>query len=78
MVAVANDAMLTGLRAELGLRAMAKFNPDRPSRVYNSLNEEFFIWDPKNAEHYRRWARRFHGTDEVEWDGIMLLGWRPL
>jgi hypothetical protein len=73
------DAMLAGLRAELGLRPMAEFNPDVPSRVYDSLNEEFFDWKPENyAANYRQLARPNRGTDEMEWDGLLLLGWRPL
>jgi hypothetical protein len=78
MVTSATDAMLAGLRAELGLLPMAEFDPDRPSRVYDSLKEEFVVWEPRNAAHYRQWARPFQGTDEREWNGLRLLGWRPL
>jgi hypothetical protein len=79
MVKLASNEMLAGLRAELGLRPMAEFDPDVPSRVYDSLNEEFFDWEPvRYAADYRKWARPFRGTDEMEWDGLMLLGWRPL
>jgi len=71
--------VLAGMRAELGLRPMAEFNPDVPSRVYDRLNEEFFDWEPeKYAVNYRQWARSVRGTDEMEWDGLLLLGWRPL
>ena len=42
-------------------------------------NEEFFDWEPeKYAANYRQSARRHRGTDEMEWDGLLLLGWRPL
>lgn len=79
MVALPTRSMLAGLRAELGLRPMAEFDPDMPSRVYDSLNEKFFDWEPdKYAARYKQSARRNPGTDEMEWEGLLLLGWRPL
>jgi len=49
--------MLAGIRAELGLRPTAELNPDVPSRVYDSLNEEFFDGQPeKYTANYRQWA----------------------
>ena len=77
-VRLAIDADLARMRAALGLRPMGEFDPDKPARIYDSLNEEFFDRDPANAADYRKWARSFRGTDEVEWDGIMLLGWQPV
>lgn len=67
MVTQPTDAMLAGMRAELGLRPMVEFNPDVRSRVYDSLNEEFFDWQPdKYAANYRQRARPTQGTDEME------------
>lgn len=40
---------------------MAEFDPDKPACIYGNLNEPFFDWDPKNAEHYRQTARRSAG-----------------
>jgi hypothetical protein len=78
MVTMPTDAMLAGMRAELGLRPMAEFDPDVPSCVYDSLNEEFFDWVPeKYAASYKQGARPNRGPDEMEWDGLLLLGWRP-
>ena len=47
---------LTELRTALRLRPMSELNPDNPARIYDNLNEGFFDWDPKNAEHYRQTA----------------------
>ena len=57
---------------------MAEFDPDKPARIYDNLNEAFFDWDPKNAEHYRQTARPFKdkGYEELtDYDGVELLGW---
>jgi hypothetical protein len=32
---------LADMRAQLGLRPMAEFDPDKPAQVYDNLNEEF-------------------------------------
>ena len=26
---------------------MAEFDPDKPARIYDNLNERFFDWDPR-------------------------------
>ena len=41
---------LSELREALKLRPMAEFDPDKPARIYDNLNETFFDWDPKSAE----------------------------
>ena len=78
---IARGVNLAELRAALKLRPMAEFDPDKPARVYDNLNERFFDWEPKWAEHYRQWARPFDrkGYEELtDYDGIELLGWYPV
>ena len=75
---IARGVNLAELRAALKLRPMAEFDPDKPARIYDNLNERFFEWDPENAEHYRQTARRFKdkGYEELtDYDGVELLGW---
>lgn len=55
----ARGVNLAELRAALKLWPMAEFAPDKPARIYDNLNERFFEWDPKNAEHYRQTVRPF-------------------
>ena len=69
---------LSELREALKLRPMAEFDPGKPARIYDNVNERFFYWDPKNAEHYRQTARPFKdkGYEELtDYDGVELLGW---
>ena len=57
---------------------MAEFDPDKPARIYDNLNERFFDRDPEAAEHYRQTARSYKGMgyDELtDYDGLELLGW---
>jgi hypothetical protein len=75
---IARGVNLAELRQALRLRPMSEFDPDKPARIYDNLNEGFFDWDPKNAEHYRQTARPFKdkGYEELtDYDGVELLGW---
>jgi hypothetical protein len=69
---------LRELREQLGLRPMIEFDPDKPARLYDRLNEELFLWDPKWADHYREFSGPYRGYEELtDYDGRELLGWRP-
>jgi hypothetical protein len=70
---------LVELRDTMRLRPMAEFDPGKPARVYDYLNEGFFDWDPRQADHYRKWARPAAGAPGlIDYDGLELLGWRPV
>ena len=70
---------LRQLREQLGLQPMTEFDPDKPARIYDQLNEELFEWDPKWANHYREFAGPYRGREELfDYDGLELLGWRPV
>ena len=78
---IARGVNLAELRAALKLHPMAEFDPDKPARIYDNLNETFFDWDPKKSEHYRQRARPFKdkGYEELtDYDGLELLGWYPV
>lgn len=56
-------------------RPMAEFDPDRPCRVHDKLNDKIIIWDPLWAP---TWAdRRDREPGVIEWDGLLLDGWEP-
>ena len=58
---------------------MSEFDPDRPARVYESLNDETFDWLPeRDAESYRKYADGVQSDGQVNWDGLLLQGWEPL
>jgi len=49
-----------------------------PAMVHDQLNDETFEWQPdKWLEHYRQYACDF-GYGLIEWDGLLLDGWRPM
>ena len=78
---IARGVNLTELREALKLRPMSEFDPAKAARIYDNLNEGFFEWDPRHAEHYRQTARRFKdkGYEELtDYDGVELLGWYPV
>ena len=55
---------------------MAAFNPDRRAFVHDESNDRAFIWKPEWASHYREYAT-VEPDGKVEWDGLILNGWRP-
>jgi hypothetical protein len=70
---------LVQLRDTMHLRPMAEVDPGKPARVYDYLKDDFFDWDPRHADDYRNWARPAAGVpDLIEYDGLELLGWRPV
>jgi hypothetical protein len=75
---IAKGVNLAELRATRKLRSMAEFDPGKPARVYDYLNDDLFPWDPANAAHYRRWARPYKARPElIDYHGLELLGWLP-
>jgi hypothetical protein len=53
---------------------MSEFDPTKPSRVHDVLNDRTFAWKPEWAAHYRRHAKE-NGPGVIEWDGRLLDGW---
>lgn len=59
-------------------RPMSEFDPDKPAHVHDRLNDQAFIWNPER--HGRDWRRHGHhdfGDGVIEWDGLLLDGWKP-
>jgi len=56
-------------------RPMADFDPGRPSRVHDQLNDKIIVWGPLWAPTWK--DRRDHEPGAVEWDGLLLDGWEP-
>jgi hypothetical protein len=61
-------------------RSMSDFNPSIPCEVYDELNEQRFEWKPRKwAASYRRHSSLHDPKRSViEWDGLLLAGWRPI
>jgi hypothetical protein len=59
------------------MRPMEEFDPDRPCRVHDALNDRTFFWRPSWAADWRQYARS--GGDGTAWfDGLVLDSWTPL
>jgi hypothetical protein len=56
---------------------MDEFDPWWPAFVHDGLNDKWFAWKPDEyREHFQQYARQ-HGEGVIEWDGLLLDGWRP-
>jgi hypothetical protein len=56
------------------LRPMSEFNPAKPSRVHDALNNQTLAWKAEWAAHYRQYAIQ-QSDGRVGWDGLILDGW---
>jgi hypothetical protein len=41
------------------MNPMSTFNPDKPCKVHDRVNEFLLDWKPEWAADYRRWASEF-------------------
>ena len=56
---------------------MADFDPDKPSLVYDQMNDDLFEWQPEWADSYRQYATDI-GDGIMNWDGLVLVAWYHL
>jgi hypothetical protein len=60
------------------LRPMRTFDPTKPAMMHDQLNDRTFQWDPE------RWGddfwvvSRFESEGMIDWDGLLLDGWKPI
>ena len=57
---------------------MSAFDPDRPSRVHDQVNDKMLAWHTGWAPSYRQCARTDKVDGTVWWDGLVFDGWEPL
>jgi hypothetical protein len=57
---------------------MRTFDPSKPCKVHDVLNDCIFDWKPEWAEHYRAHAQPLVTSGFVAWDGLLLDGWLEL
>jgi hypothetical protein len=60
----------------LAMRSMRDFDPARPARVHDLLNDATLEWNTGWADNWRKYA---HLTIDgvVYWEGLILDGWEP-
>jgi len=59
------------------MQPMQAFDPNRPSRAHDALNDITFVWRTAWADNWRRCA--WVASDGLAyWDGLILDGWNPL
>ena len=62
----------------LGWKPMAEFDPAVPALVHDKLNDQ--VIDRQPERHGRDFVQHGHrdfGDGVVEWDGLLLDGWKP-
>jgi hypothetical protein len=57
---------------------MDTFDPRKPCKVHDRLNDWLFDWKPEWAEHYREHAQKWETPGVIAWDGLLLDGWLEL
>ncbi len=57
---------------------MSTFDPTKPARVHDQLNDRWIDWDPAWAPtfQYEPWSET--NPHLVNWDGRLLDGWEPV
>jgi hypothetical protein len=55
---------------------MSAFYTSRPAILHDQLNDRMIAWNPKSAEHWRKYAE-LHGEGVISWDGRLIDGWKP-
>jgi hypothetical protein len=56
------------------MNPMSTFDPDKPCKVHDLLNDSTFEWKAGWANHWRTYAFE-QGDGTVSWDGLTLDGW---
>ena len=66
--------------AEGEWHSMRDFDPSKRATVYDELNDEWFEWKPADCAQLYRECANLHDEKRhvIEWDGVLLAGWRPL
>jgi hypothetical protein len=59
------------------LHPMSTFDPRRPCKVHDRLNDRTFDWKPEWVGNYREYAEPHNPNDPrvMNWDGLLLDGW---
>jgi hypothetical protein len=59
------------------MNPMSTFDPDRPCRVHDAMNDWMIAWQTGWADKWRQFAKL--GSEGLAYfDGRMLDGWEPL
>jgi hypothetical protein len=59
-------------------RPMSEFDPSKPALVHDKLNDQTIDWEPERHGTDYKAGHRGLGDGVVEWDGLLLDGWKPL
>ena len=59
------------------MQPMSTFDPDRPCKVHDALNDKTIDWHTGWASNYRQNAKTDKVDGTVWWDGLVFDGWEP-
>jgi hypothetical protein len=51
---------------------MSEFDPTKPARVHDELNDRWFEWEPRWAPEFKNVPWSEENPQLVEWDGLLL------
>ena len=57
---------------------MSEFDPSKPALVHDRLNDQVIDWEPERHSTDYKASHHDFGDGVVEWDGLLLDGWKPL
>ncbi len=60
------------------MRPMSEFDPTKPARVHDELNDQWIEWEPLWAATFENEPWSSANPHLVEWDGLLLDGWEPM
>jgi len=58
--------------------SMAEFDPSKLALVHDKLNDQMIDWEPERHGTDYKAGHRDLGDGVIEWDGLLLDGWKPL
>lgn len=59
------------------LNPMSTFDPSKPGKLYDQLNDKVFDWNPEQWAIWDTYASPPDSDGIVSWDGLMIAGWLP-
>jgi hypothetical protein len=58
------------------MQPMNTFDPRRPCKVHDALNDCMVDWKPEWVGNYREYAEPYDTPGVIAWDGLLLDGWQ--
>jgi hypothetical protein len=75
---ILEGASLSGVAGRsFSMRPTSDFDPDRPARLHEVLNDKVISWRTGWAREWRRNSMADDVDGTMSWDGLIFDGWEP-